>query len=267
MRRIAAAAPGWTLLRRGARRSIVPRILDHPLILAAPVAAAVLLAGAYLWVRDSTLVRVEHVTVVGAKGPDAPRVRAALVDAARQMTTLHVRLDALRDAVRSFPTVRDVRAERDLPHGLKVIVLGRPAVAALSSAGARVPVAADGTLLRGSPVPGNVPAVRIAAPPAGARLADPRAERELALVLAAPAAMRRHVGRAFLGEQGLEADLRDGPAIIIGDGSRLRAKWVAAARVLSDPGARGARYVDVRVPERAVAGGLSQEEDQPSTTG
>jgi cell division septal protein FtsQ len=245
----------------------VPRILDHPGLLAAPLVVVALLAGAYLWLRDSALVRVEHVTVVGASGPEAPRVRAALGDAARDMTTLHVRLRALRDAVRSFPTVRDLRVDRDLPHGLKVVILGRPVVAALSSAGARVAVAADGTLLRGSPVPRNVPAVRIAAPPAGARLSDPRAERALALVVAAPKAMRAHVARAFLGDQGLEADLRDGPAVIVGDGRRLRAKWVAAARVLGDPAARGARYVDVRVPERAVAGGLSEEEGQPSTTG
>ncbi|HEY3190772.1 MAG TPA: hypothetical protein VGJ70_24995 [Solirubrobacteraceae bacterium] len=245
----------------------MPRILDHPLLLAAPLLAVVLLIGGYLWLRDSALVRVKRVTVVGASGPEAPRVRAALADAARQMTTLHYRVGALRDAVRSFPTVRDLRVHGQPPHGLKIVVIGRPAVAALSAGASRVAVAADGTLLRGSPVPRDVPAVKIAAPPAGARLSDPRAERALALVVAAPTAMRTHVARAFLGDQGLEADLRDGPEVILGDGSRLRAKWVAAARVLGDPGARGARYVDVSVPERAVAGGLSQPEEQPSTIG
>ena len=67
---------------------------------------------------------------------------------------------------------------------------------------------------------------------------------------------RRDVADAYRSK--LEADIRHGPAIILGDGSRLRAKWIAAARVLGDPGAKGARYVDVRVPERAVAGGLTQ---------
>jgi cell division protein FtsQ len=246
----------------------VRRIAGHPRLLAAPLLAAVLVAGAFLVLRDSSLVRVERVTVVGASGPEAPRVREALSDAARGMTTLHVRMGALRDAVASYPTVRDVRVDRDFPHGLKVVVVGRPAVAALAVNGERLAVAADGTLLRGASVPGDVPSVRIAAPPAGRELSDPRAARALALVAAAPPAMRAHVARAFFGEQGLQADLRHGPAIILGDGSRLRAKWIAAARVLGDPGARGARYVDVRVPERAVAGGLTQgEEDQPSTTG
>ena len=116
-----------------------------------------MLIAAFLLVRDSPLVRVERVSVVGASGPEAPRIRAALAEAARGMTTLHVRVGALREAVKSYPTVKDVRVDRDLPHGLKVIVVGRPAVAALTAGDERVAVAADGTLLRGATVPGDVP--------------------------------------------------------------------------------------------------------------
>jgi cell division protein FtsQ len=247
----------------------VRRIAAHRRLLAVGVLAATLVAGAFLWLRDSSLVRVENVTVLGAGGPEAPRVRAALTATAKDMTTLHVRVDALREAVQSFPTVKDVRVERDLLHGLKIIVVGRPAVAAIAGAGSRLAVAADGTLLRGAQVPNDVPSLKVAVPPGGPRLADPRAVLALALIAAAPPAMRAHVQRAYMGPEGLEAALRDGPSIIAGDGRRLRAKWVAAARVLSDPGARGARYVDVRVPERAVAGGLPQpaQQVQPSTTG
>jgi cell division protein FtsQ len=247
----------------------VRRIAAHRRLLAVPVVAAAVLGGAFLLLRDSSLVRVEHVTVAGTSGPEAPRVRAALVAAAENMTTLHVRMGALRQAVESFPTVKGVRVERHFLHGLKVIVIGRPAVAALSSGNERVAVAADGTLLHGAEIPGDVPSVRVDAPPGGARLADKRAELALALVAAAPAAMRVHVQRAFMGHEGLEAELRDGPAIIAGDGRRLRAKWIAAGRVLGDPGAKGARYIDVRVPERAVAGGLPQAQGagQPSTSG
>jgi cell division protein FtsQ len=247
----------------------VRRIAAHRRLLAIWILAAVMGFGAFLLVRDSSLVRVERVAVSGASGPEAPRVRAALIAAAKEMTTLHVRTDALREAVQSFPTVKDIRVQRHLLHGLRVIVVGRPAVAAVSSAGGRVAVAADGTLLRGAQIPGDVPSLKVAAPPAGPRLADPRAQSALALVAAAPAAMRAHVARAYLGRDGLEAALRDGPAVIAGDGRRLRAKWIAAARVLGDPGAKGARYVDVRVPERAVAGGLpaSQDGAQPSTSG
>jgi cell division protein FtsQ len=244
----------------------VRRIASHRRLLAVPLVAAVVLAGGFLLLRDSSLVRVKHVDVAGATGPEAARVRSALIRAGRDMTTLHVRESALREAVAGFPTVKDVRVDRELPDTLAITVVGRPAVAALSSGGQRLPVAADDTLLRGSPVPGDVPVLRVGATPAGSRLAEPRALRALALVAAAPTAMREHVERAYLGDQGLEAQLRDGPTVIAGEARRLRAKWVAAARVLGDKGARGARYVDVRVPERAVAGGLPTE-GQPSTEG
>ncbi|MDX6660777.1 MAG: cell division protein FtsQ, partial [Solirubrobacteraceae bacterium] len=65
---------------------------------------AVALAAVYLfWLRDSSLVRVEQVTVKGLDTPDAARVSAKLSVAARQMTTLHVNEDALRRAVADEP--------------------------------------------------------------------------------------------------------------------------------------------------------------------
>jgi cell division protein FtsQ len=48
--------------------------------------------------------------------------------------------------------------------------------------------------------------------------------------------------------------LRNGPLLEFGDDARARAKWIAAARVLGDPRSAGASYLDVRVPERPVAG-------------
>ena len=59
------------------------------------------------------------------------------------------------------------------------------------------------------------------------------------------------------------AELRDGPELIFGDDSRRRAKWTAAARVLADPEAEGAAYVDVRIPGRPAAGGLTAETAAP----
>jgi cell division protein FtsQ len=247
-------------MRRGVRF-----LLDHPRVLVVAALGFALLAGGYLALRDSPLVAVRKVTITGAGGPEGPRVRAALEEAARDMTTLHVRKAALFRAVQSYATVRDLRVERDLPHALRIDVIRRPAVAALNVNGERLPVAADGTLLRGSIAPRHVPTLAVTAPPGGARLTgDPRAQRALDMVTSAPQAMREHVARVD-GRGVLRAQLRNGPEIILGDASRLRAKWIAAARVVGDPGARGARYVDVRLPERPVAGGLVQAE--PSTTG
>src|SRR4051794_23807276 len=200
--------------RRNPGAMRLPRLVAaHPRIAGGALALVILVAGGFLLVRDSSLVGVEQVTVSGAAGPEGPRVRAALEQAAREMTTLHVRRGTLMAAVARYPTVRGLDIERDVPHGLRITVLRRPAVAALASGSQRLAVAADGTLLRGVPIPDDVPSVKIAAPPAGTRLSDPRAAKALALVAAAPPAMREHVGRVYLGRQGLEADLRTGPAV------------------------------------------------------
>jgi hypothetical protein len=58
-------------------------------------------------------------------------------------------------------------------------------------------------------------------------------------------------------DDGYVAELRDGPELLIGSATRLRAKWAAAARVLADLEARGATYIDLRIPSRPAVGGLA----------
>jgi cell division protein FtsQ len=55
---------------------------------------------------------------------------------------------------------------------------------------------------------------------------------------------------------GIVAQIARGPELRFGDAERLPAKWMAAARVLAAAGARGATYIDLRLPERPAAGGL-----------
>jgi cell division protein FtsQ len=59
-----------------------------------------------------------------------------------------------------------------------------------------------------------------------------------------------------LGPRGLSAQLESGPPLIFGASTEAAAKWVAAARVLAEPSAAGATYLDLRVPGRVAAGGL-----------
>jgi cell division protein FtsQ len=54
--------------------------------------------------------------------------------------------------------------------------------------------------------------------------------------------------------------MRRGPELIFGSATRLAAKWAAASAVLADRKARGATYVDLRLPERPAAGGVAEEE-------
>jgi cell division protein FtsQ len=84
-------------------------------------------------------------------------------------------------------------------------------------------------------------------------------------VAAAPAPLRRRIER--VNEEpgrGLVVELRRGPDVVLGSAERLEGKWAAAARVLADPAARGASYVDVRLPERPVAGGLGAQTIAPA---
>ena len=220
---------------------------------------AVIAGVAYVaWLRDSSLVAVERVTVTGLGTRDAPDMRSAVVVAARRMTTLHVREHELEAALERYPAVRAVEATPDFPHRLLVRVLLRRPVATVSGpSGAGIPVAADGTLLRRAS-PRTAPAlVKAQGPLAGERVED-RATRTLVGVLgAAPTPLaERAVEARRDGTRGVVVSLRRGPEIVFGKPEQLRAKWAAAARVLAAPVSRGASYIDVRLPDRPVAGGV-----------
>jgi cell division protein FtsQ len=225
--------------------------------LRAVLALVILLAvaGSFgVWLRSSSLVRVNDVTVAGAEGRQAAEIVDALSAAAIGMSTLDVAEHALRRAVSSYPAVRGLRTKADLPHGLRITVVTHRPVAALQSGGDLTAVAADGTLLRGSATSG-LPVVGVRWLPAGDRAGDAGTLRALRLLAAAPAPLRRRIARVFRGTRGLAASVQDGPKLYFGGGERFAAKWSAAAHVLAHSGTQGARYVDLRIPERPVAGG------------
>ncbi|HWC26257.1 MAG TPA: FtsQ-type POTRA domain-containing protein [Solirubrobacteraceae bacterium] len=216
----------------------------------------VVLAPLALWLRDSSVVAVRQVTVTGVEGPQAEQIRRALRSAGLDMTTLHVRKRALLAAVAAYPVVRSVRTETDFPHGLRIVVNAHEAVGALRAAGGGVTaVAADGTLLRGSATRG-LPTVGVRATPGGDRLTAREDVVAVRLLAAAPRPLRARIARVFRGARGVTATMQDGPKLYFGGAARLGAKWSAAVQVLAHPTSRGAAYVDLRAPDRPVAGGL-----------
>ena len=246
---IALGAPWRALARRtksrgrgrgrGRRRSAAEaRALRRRIAIA--VLAVATLGGGWLWLRDAPVVAVNDVWVTGISGPDAPAIRAALTDAAHDMTTLHVRPDALRTAVSPFPIVKDIRVETDFPHGMRIAVIEHDAVAAVDIDGARVPVAADGTLLRGRPAGARLVTLQIPSANGGGRLTSRRGRAAVAVMGAAPQGLRGYVQGIQFGPDGMRVTLRNGPLLEFGDGARARAKWIAAARVLGDPRGAGA---------------------------
>jgi len=234
--------------------------------LAAVVLLVAVLAGGWLWVRDSALARVKEVRVTGATTSEEGRIRDALDAAARSMTTLHVREQALRDAVASFPSVAGLRVETDFPHALTIEVLEHRPVAVIEAGDRRVPVSGGGVVLTGVRAPGDLPSIERDSVPPG-RIGDARTRAALAVAAAAPEALLERGELLRWGDQGLELVLSDGPPLVFGTDEDARAKWAAAARVLAEPSAAGATYLDLRVPGRVAAGGLGpvpQETPEPT---
>lgn len=233
------------------RRLAVPR---RSFVVTVGVVAALLLG--FLWIRDSSLVDVETVAVRGATGPDAEKVQAALHEAAGEMTTLNVRKDALMAAVDAYPIVGDVKVRRNLPNGLTIEVVQRTPVAVAEVGGREVPLTSDGRLLHGATPPGDLPTLTLEHTPSG-RIDDAKGRKLVAVTAAAPAPLRARARRAFIGERGVTLEMEEGPELYFGTADELEAKWAAAARVLADPSAEGATYIDLREPERPAAGGLA----------
>jgi cell division protein FtsQ len=252
--RAAAAATLRTLPRAALA---IPAPVRRWLI--AGIASVIVIWALYsFWFRDSSFVKISHVKISGLHTDDAGRISQALTAAARDMSTLHVRQGALMAAVANYTAVKDVVATPHFPHGLTIKVIQERPVALLQANGSRVLLAADGSVLRGIRAAGLVPSIRTNSTAPARTLTDPVALTQLHVAAAAPPALSRRIASIGRGKtRGIVVRLKSGPQIIFGDDTRVDAKWAAAAGVLADPTSKGASYVDVRLPERPVAGGLS----------
>jgi cell division protein FtsQ len=159
-----------------------------------------------------------------------------------------------------------VKADPDFPHGLRLRVIEhRPAARVVIRSGSSVAVGADATVLRGLTADRSLPLVRASAPPRGARVTETGVVNAVRIIAGAPRPLRRRIERVSRDpKRGVVVVLSRGPELVFGSASRIDAKWAAAARVLADGGARGASYVDVRLPERPTAGGLGAQTIAPT---
>ncbi|HEU4703802.1 MAG TPA: hypothetical protein VFS37_15080 [Conexibacter sp.] len=242
------------LRRAGAR----PRLRrPQPRTLLAAVAGVALLLAGWFWLRDSSLVAVRTVEISGIDGAQGARVRAALDEAARSMTTLHVRRGALETAAKPFSIVKRIEVSTDFPHTMRIHVVTNVAVGAIAIDGKRIAVTSDGTILRDVTAPAKLPEIPLRSTPGGARLTERAAVTAVTALGAAPAALRSRVEAVrTTAARGLELQLAHGPLLVFGSRERLAAKWAAAAAVLADPEAAGATSIDVSAPERPAVSGL-----------
>ncbi|CAA9474806.1 MAG: hypothetical protein AVDCRST_MAG69-345 [uncultured Solirubrobacteraceae bacterium] len=235
------SAPGARVLRRLATGALL----------------AVTVTVVLLWLRDSPLAAVKRVEITGVSSSQRAAVEDALRRAALDMTTLHVREDALRTAVEPYESVETVTADGDFPDLLRIHVRERRMVAVVAVGGAETAVSADGRLLHGVEPPETLPHLDGGKVVSSDRLDDGGALSAVAVLATAPPELHPRVERARRGDRGLVLEMRAGPDLIFGDRSRVRAKWAAAARVLAEPTAVGAVYLDLRLPERVAAGGVA----------
>jgi cell division protein FtsQ len=217
--------------------------------------ATPLLIGGWLWLRNSSLVVVRQVQIVGAHGADASAIDAALTQAARRMSTLDVKTGELRAAVAAYPIVGQIQARASFPHSLSIRVIEQPPVASVAVAGVKTAVAADGVVLGPAHVSGSLPSLVGTTPlSTGEQIHNPTLLSALSALSAAPAPLANDVERAYSGAKGLTIVLHGGLLAYFGDATLAHAKWLSLARVLADASSVGASYIDVRVPERPAAG-------------
>jgi cell division protein FtsQ len=241
----------WVALGRLVRRRTVRR---RALALLAVLALLVL---GFFGLRNSPLVAVTHVRVSGVHGLYAAQISTALAVAARRQSTMVVDLRKLRAAVAQFGVVRDLRVSSGFPHTLRIGVIEQLPVATLTAAGQRAAVAGDGTVLGAGVSSVGTPQISVPAVPYR-HVSDPQLLSELEALAPAPEPLLRRVGRILFGPQGLTIVMRNGLPLYFGDSSLARDKWIAAALVIGDPGSVGATYIDVRLPDRPAAGGLTR---------
>jgi cell division protein FtsQ len=260
----AAAAATLRTIPRAALA--IPKPVRNKLLLA--IGALLVIWSLYtFWFKDSSFVRITHVKVTGVDMKDSDRVEAALTSAARDMTTLNLSKDALLSAVASYTAVKDVEIKAHFPHSLTIKVIQAQPVAVLRVGGKRLLLGSDGSVLQGVRQGRKLAMIRSTGAAPSRRLTDPLALSELRVVAAAPTALTRHIASVGKGDtRGIVVKLQAGPQLIFGDTSRLEAKWAAVAGVLADDKSRGASYIDVRLPERPVAGGLATQSLTPLGT-
>ena len=220
----------------------------------AAVAIVAILGGGWLWLRDSSLVAVRQVTITGVTGPDSGSIRSALTLAARNMTTLDVRVGQLRTAVAPYPVVKDVEVSAQFPHRMRIRVVEDLPVGALVAGGHAIAASGDGTVLH-DVATGSLPSIPVSLLPGGSPVTDRGALGALALLADAPPRLMGRIAQvATTPPHGLVVQLRSGPSLYFGDDSDLDAKWLAASEVLGDPSSAGASYIDVTDPSRPAAG-------------
>lgn len=248
------------------------------------------LAGAYqFWLRDSSLVSIKNLEVVGVTDStkEGKQIDQAVRTAMGQMTTLNIDPQALRDELARFPRVAHTEIETSLPDSATVTVEMRDDGSIFGEGSGALLIATDGTVLGaaagqeyrlprivdGDPMTSSdgegeeaeqdsIPAQATQAPVVGETLTG-RALTQALVLGAAPPELRSHVQESVMTPEGAEVRFKNGLEMLFGDSSHADQKWRAAAALISDPGFDMSSYVDLSVPRRPAVSTPEQTEPVP----
>jgi cell division protein FtsQ len=259
-----------TQRQRGTRVATIPsprgpllvlgRILPSGRSLAVAFAILAAALGGYAAARTTSLFAVRSVEVRGASPAVTRRVERALEPLAGE-NLLSIDAEDVERALAALPDIQALEIDRSFPRTLRVTVSAERPVAVLRRGPDAWLVTERGRVLhaiRGAP-PRALPRIwvaRLSAPSDGALLDEDETLRPAlalgAVLTADPRFLQRvREGRAAGGEVTLV--LRTGTELRLGAPEDIALKVAVAAKILAAlPGASGG-YVDVSVPERAVA--------------
>jgi cell division protein FtsQ len=218
-------------------------------------------AGAYALARETAIFALDRIEVEGASPTVAKAVRAALKPYVGR-SLVQFDADAAGRRLSAVAEVADARFDRAFPHTLKVRVrLERP-VAILRQGARAWLVSASARVLRelDRPYP-RLPRIwlpRTVEVALNSTLAGLGARGVAAVAPLRPLRVPADVRQVLVGNAELTLVLASGTEIRLGDSGDLRLKLSIVKQLLPITG--GARYVDVSVPERPVAGYNSQVE-------
>jgi cell division protein FtsQ len=249
----AAAVPA----PRAARRHIETPAW-FPSLKSALAAFAILVAaaGLYAGARETSVFAIDRIEVEGVPPGTAARVRAALAPLAGSSLVAFDRTDGDR-RLAAVPIVASANYDRDFPHTLRVHVVQERPIGLLRRGHDAWVVSESARVLRKidtRPLPG-LPRIWLSAstdPLVGAVLADSAVVAVRALAPISRANLPVSVRSIRATDGVLSIVLSSGTQVLLGDASRLRLKLVVVSRTL--PLAGDMPYLDVSVPERAVAG-------------
>jgi cell division protein FtsQ len=224
-----------------------------------------LFAGYQYWLRDSSLVAINNLTIEGvaADSEEGKLIRDAVELAAGEMTTLHLKPDLLSEELARFPRVRSAKIESSFPHSATVTVDERTDGSIFDVGSDALLIATDGTVL-GTAGEGTegLPEIGAGDPPSGDQL-EGRTLIQALVLGAVPSELRSFIDGSDFGKDGVEVTMSNGLVLGFGDATKADQKWRAAASVIADPNLYDASYVDLSVPRRPAVKGPEGVETVP----